>query len=280
MNKKVILWTTPRSVSTAFHRSITTLKKTKWFLEVFTGIHYFSPSDSRFDLSPKVQADSEIPQGFYVEGVTSVKDLTYEAMMNLLSADYPDVDLVFSKEFAFCLPETMWEDMVTGKFANAIHTFLIREPERVLYSNYSTGKPAYLKVQPCVDPPGGGLYELYDFYKFIKEKRGAAPVVVDATDLQAHPDETMKSYCEAVGILFDPNMTSWDQGFSDPFAYSFWEQHWFSTIKQSTGFIKTKPEEQKPAPLHELPSQLLKWIEETRVQYTEMRKDRIKPLPL
>ena len=32
---------------------------------------------------------------------------------------------------------------------------------------------------------------------FVKEKTGATPVVVD---LQTHPDETMKAYCEAVGI--------------------------------------------------------------------------------
>ena len=212
----------------------------------------------------------------YAEGVTEVKDVTYEMMKKILAADHPGADLVFSKEFAFCLPESMWEGMISGKFADFYHTFLIREPERVLYSNYKAPKS-----QPGVEPPGGGLYELYEFYQFVKERKGVTPIVVDAADLQAHPDETMKSYCEAIGITFDPNMTSWEKDFTSPFTYpSKWGERWFADLKQSTGFIKIKPDERKPVPLHELPNDLVQCIKECRVQYSEMQKDCIKPSPL
>ena len=157
--KRVILWTAPRSLSTPFYRSIATLNKTKHFLELFVGVHHFGPVRQNKG-HVKMERDPEIPPGLKAEGVAEVKDLTYEMMKNILAADHPGVDLVFSKEFAYCLPESMWESMISGKFADFNHTFLIREPEKVLYSNYKAPK-----LQPCVDPPGGGLYELYKFYQ-------------------------------------------------------------------------------------------------------------------
>ena len=102
-------------------------------------------------------------------------------------------------------------------------------------------------------------------------KKGACPVVVDAIDLQTHPDETMKSYCETVGIQFDPNMTTWEKG-SIETRYKLWSAVWHSTVNQSTGFIKIKPEEQKPVPLHELPQDIIKYIDESRFCYEEMKK--------
>jgi len=267
-SKKVILWSTPRCLTNVFFRSIMTLKKTKCFKEAFCGPYYFGPNRCS-DLYPRLQ-DFE----FNMEGL-STKDLTYKTIMNLLIAEYPDVNVVFTKEFAYCVPESMYQDFISGKFANFTHTFLIRDPERALYSNYR----AFLKChsqRDYLDPPNGGFYELYKLYNFIKEKTGATPAMVDALDLQTHPDETMKAYCEAVGIPFDPNMTSWELG---PVIcyYKIWVENWNSEINQSTGFIKIKPEDQKPVPLHELPSEVVKCIEDSRVYYMEMRKDCIKP---
>ena len=47
--KRVIVWTGPRSVSTPFYRSMTTLKKTrtKCFYELFCMPHYFGPPGER-----------------------------------------------------------------------------------------------------------------------------------------------------------------------------------------------------------------------------------------
>ena len=268
-SKKVILWSAPRCLTNAFTRSIMTLKKGKYFKEAFCGPYYFGPNHCS-ELYPKLQ-DFELD----MEGL-STKDLTYETIMKLLTAEYPDVDLVFTKEFAYCVPESMYQDLVSNKFTNLIHTFLIRDPERALYSNYNT----FLKYRPqqdYMDPPNGGFYELLKLYQFVKEAKGVTPVVVDATDLQTHPDKTMKAYCEAVGIPFDPNMTSWEPG---PMIcyYKIWIEKWTNEINHSSGFIKATPESQKPVPLHELPREVVKCIEDSRVHYTEMRKDCIKPL--
>jgi len=79
-----------------------------------------------------------------------------------------------------CLPESM-----CGKFEDFIHTFLIRDPEWVIYSNYK----AILK--DCVgdatlDPSEVGFIELYKLHNFVKEKKGINLIVVNAINLQTH----------------------------------------------------------------------------------------------
>jgi len=267
--KKVILWSPPRCMSNVFYRSIETLKKTKSFRNLFSGPYYFGPNRQCHIYAPLLDSQLDL------EGL-SVKDLTYEHMKALLTADYTNVDLVFLKDHPHCLPESLYQDLITGTFANFIHTFLIRDPQRALYSNYKASLKQQL-IGSSLDPPGGGFYEMYKFYNFIKEKQGTIPVMVDVTDLQMHPNETMKGYCKAVGIPFDPNMMSWEPA-PFHFHYKVWKTDWYQQLTQSTGFIKTKPEEQKPIPLQELPCDVVKCIEDSRVYYTEMKKDCIKPL--
>lgn len=265
VNKKVILWTAPRCLSTAFYRSVSTLQGTQHFQELFSGPHYFGPERRNFRFPPD-------PNQL---GTVTAEDLTYEACKQILTADYPNAELLFTKEMAYCLPESMWHEMVHGKFGEFTHTFLIRDPERAIYSNYK----AILKDQvgdANLDPSEVGFVELYKLYNFVKEKTGYSPVVVDAIDLQTHPDETMKCYCEAVGIQFDPNMTKWEKGSSED-RYKIWSPVWYSTVDQSTGFIKTKLEDLKPVPLNELPQAVIKCIDESQFYYNEMRKFCLKP---
>ena len=153
-----------------------------------------------------LQADSEIPRGFYEEGVTSMKDLTRQWWTS---------NQLIILMWIWCLARSLHFAYLKqcGKIWS-LENLLMQSTHSVLQLLY--GEASIPQRQPCVDLPGGGLYELCNFYK---EKRGATPVVVDT---QTHPDDTMKNYCKAVGIPFDPDMTSWEQSFSDPFAYSFW----------------------------------------------------------
>ena len=265
MVNKVILWTAPRCLSTAFYRSISTLQRTVHFQELFSGPHYFGPERRN------VRFPSDVALGN-----VAAKDLTYNACKQTLLANYNDAELLFTKEMAFCLPESMWHEIISGSFEDFAHTFLIRDPERAIYSNYQ----AILKDKvgdASLDPSEVGFAELHKLYNFIKEKKGTSPVVIDAADLQTHPDETMKCYCEAVGIKFNPKMTTWEQGSSEN-RYRLWSPVWYSTVDRSTGFIKIKPEEQKPVPLNELPCDVLKYIDESRAYYDEMRKACLRPI--
>ena len=172
------------------------------------------------------------------------------------------------------------EVSIGPKFAEFCHSFLIRDPEKAIYSYYkgiqSEGGEAVIKL----DPSEMGLFysKMYKLYNFLKEKKGRNPVVVDAIDLQMHPEKTMKSYCEAVGIQFDPNMMTWETGRFVP-RYKIWtlKGRWHSTVTQSTGFIKINPGEQKPVPINDLPTQFQKCVEDSRFYYEELRKACLKP---
>ena len=263
MAKRVILWTAPRCLSNAFLCSVSSLNNTRHFHELFSGAYYFVAIGNQFS-----HANKHIPED----------DLTYDGVKNILLNDYPGMDLVFSKEFAFCLPEAMYDEITNGsKFAEFTHSFLIRDPEHAICSYYksiqSEGDNSFMDLSEIkIFYP-----KMYKLYNFIKEKKGLNPVVVDATDLQTHPEETMRSYCDATGIQFDPKMMSWEPGQFVP-RYKFWaSKDWHTTVLQSTSFHKPMPVGQKPVPVNDLPKEVQQYIEESHFYYEEMKKVCLKP---
>jgi len=127
MSKKLILWAPPRCLSTVFYRSMTKLKRAKCFQEVFAGPYYFGPKrrSDRYERNGRI---SDV--GLDLEGL-NVNELTYDRIKKILVSDYPNVDLVFTKELVYNLPESLYPDMISERFAEFTHTFLIRDPERV-----------------------------------------------------------------------------------------------------------------------------------------------------
>lgn len=240
---------------------MSTLNNTKHFHEVFSGAYYKCIAANQHD----------IPE----------YDLTYDGAKALLLNDYPGMDLVFSKELSMCLPESMYDEITSGsKFAEFTHSFLIRDPELAIYSYcksvQSEGDKTFLADLSEIKIFYQKMYKLYNF---IKDKKGINPVVVDAGDLQTHPEETMRSYCAATGIQFDPKMMSWEPGRFVP-RYKIWSSKiWHATLLQSTSFNKITPGGQKPVPINDLPKEVQQYIEESRFYYEEMKKACLKPKP-
>ena len=265
MAKKVILWTTPRSLSNAVLCSMSTLKNTKHFHELFTGTYFYLPAGP-FDPSSEPHLSPE--------------DFTYDGVKKTLLTNYPGMELVFTKEMAFCLPESMYEEMTSGDFAEFNHTFLIRDPERAIYSYYKgmrdEGKDLLVNQFEIIETFYPKMYKLYNF---VKEKMGSTPVVIDAVNLQTHPEETMKSYCDALGIQFDSKMLSWEPGRFVPRLKNWSSKNvWLhSVVLQSSGFIKTNPMDQKPVPINDLPKEIQKHIEDGRFYYNELQRACLKP---
>ncbi|KAJ9478110.1 hypothetical protein PHBOTO_001695 [Pseudozyma hubeiensis] len=129
------------------------------------------------------------------------------------------------------------------------HSFLIRTPEKSI--------PSYWK---CVqegasgwsfwDQADAGYVELKILYDWISNPNSTfntekgdehaveqpqPPPLLDATTLLAHPDHAIKSYCEAMGIPFSPEMLSWDSGPVDEWAK--WGGY-HNAAENSTGFKK------------------------------------------
>ena len=188
----------------------------------------------------------------------------------MLQQDFPDYDLMFAKELAYTLPETMYEEV--AKMSNIQHTFLIRDPKRVVYSMFKMSDSlTYDKFTPSET----GYKQLCELYQVVKENSSMPTIVVDAYDVQAYPAEMMKLYCDSIGIQFEPHMTSWEPGHI-PGATKCWKDC-RTACETSSGFIQINYSEQKPIPLDELPKEVLDCIDQCQSYYEEMLVERIKP---
>ena len=262
MPRQIILWSTPRSLSSAFYTSMTTLKSTsiKCFFELFNYPYYFGPTATT-ELAVK-------PDYLHIEP-------TYAAVTQALLQQYPGVDIVFAKELPKYLPpkDSFQYQQVLQELGDAQHTFLIRDPARVAYSQHK----AFVKKPFGYETESLGWQELYDMYNYITKTLGKSTIVINAADLQNSPEEMMKLYCEAIEIPFEPHMTSWEAGKVDlKMPVKDWDKY-CETLYTSSGFIKTSYSEQKPVPLHELPAEMMRKIDLCQPYYEEMLPACVKP---
>ena len=95
--KRVILWSAPRSVSTAFERSMRTLKHCKVFHEPYSDAYYFGP-EKKTDLFSDT-----------VLNIDPHSSSTYASTTAMLLEHFPDVEAVFVKDMAYfnLLSQTM-----------------------------------------------------------------------------------------------------------------------------------------------------------------------------
>jgi sulfotransferase family protein len=133
------------------------------------------------------------------------------------------------------------------------HAFLIRDPAEVLVS--------YAKVrgEPTLDDVGlPQQVELFERY--------GGPVV-DARDVLQHPEQTLRSLCEALGVEFLPAMLQWPAG---PRATDgVWGPHWYDAVWASTGFTPYRP------PSGEVPSALQPLLDRCRPLYETLSSHRL-----
>jgi hypothetical protein len=116
---------------------------------------------------------------------------------------------------------------------------------------------------------------MYELYKFIAEHVHPNPVVVDADDLLDHPDETMKSYCDAVGITYESHMTTWEPG-----PVPDWDtwSGWHEDALKSSGFTPRSATKPKSKQTVEVPEEVLKIVEESRYHYEYLAHRRIRQI--
>jgi len=259
MGKNVLLWTAPRCISTAFTRSILNLPNIQVFHEPYSNAYYFGPERQ----SPRYNSSPIDP----VE--------TYLHVKCLLCKDYDEIDVVFSKDMAYCI-ENRFDIFLDDDFEDFKHTFLIRNPSESVPSLYRASTSPETTRWNHFEPHEVGFRQLREFYDFVVDNLDSSPVVVDASDLLDQPDETMKSYCDAVGITYESHMTTWKPG---PLKMlDHWPAGWFDTLSASSGFIKRskKSSHRKSQPIY--PDEVKKAIEEATPHYMYLASKKFQPV--
>ena len=254
MAKKVFLWTTPRSVSTAFERSMREVKNSKVFHEPFTTSYYFGTDriSTRYLDRP------------------ATEEVSYENMCKLLTHDYADYNLVFSKDMAYSL-EQNYEIVFDKRFADFEHTFMIRNPKKTVKSLYFLSVDKELTGWEAFDPVEAGFKQMYELYETTRSRSGKVPVIVDADDLLDDPESIMRAYFNAIGCHFDKSMLSWSP-VPIPSPWGGWNEN----VDKSSGFIGRCKERRDPVHVA-LPEEVEVCIEECLVYYKALYEKRLLP---
>lgn len=234
----VILWTYPRTVSTAFERSIYMLKDQLEVKHEPLSISYYFSADRRTKISGYTALPVDLSAPTYDEQYTSLvskiqsgKKLFVKDMAFYCGATYQQ-----QREMLDMLESKRQEP--TGCKDEIIHTFLIRNPTKSIKSLF--------KKQNEFDIYEGqtheeeiGILELQHLFHIVTKERGQKAIVVDADDLISNPEAIMRQYCDLSSLTFDPKMLDWeDEDF--PKEWNIWGA-WHDTAKAGTTFSKDAP---------------------------------------
>ena len=227
---KVLLWTAPRCISTAFERAIMNLKNGKIFHEPYSVVYYFGPQrkSSRY-LNDPVQPNA-----------------TLKEVSKVLAAEYKKKNFIFSKDMAYYL-DGNYDILRQNGLSEYKHSFLIRNPKKAVPSLYRASLNAKKTGWDYFDPEEVGFHELLELYEFVVKELDSSPVIIDADDLLESPEEMMKIYCEATGLVYEKNMTSWEPGAVIP-EWEIWDG-WHDAVLNSTGLLQKNKSQAKPMKL-------------------------------
>lgn len=176
------------------------------------------------------------------------------------------------------------------------HTFLIRTPERAIYS-FRNSYFKHMKSQGLLegeaaeaatfdlmrdDEHGDGGYYIqavYDFWKYVRAELEEDPIVIDADDLLTHPKEIIAKYCELVGLPFSESLLQWDPSLD---TFKTWKQCGDDQLMQMVDFYGRAMRSScfmppsTPVSRDKMTPDVIKGIDMTMAGYLEMYEHRIK----
>ncbi len=219
MGKILALWATPRSTSTAFETVMKNRGDLTCFHEPYNEAFYCGIEHR---LNRYFVADRSLKP---TPGLTinSVHDELVSVARN---------GSVFVKDFAYSVMHKA-NDHFLDSFT---HTFLIRDPEKVVTSMHARW--------PDISLAEIGFEDLRTLFDRVADREGKAPPVVDSDELLQFPAAGMAAYCTAVGIPFLAESLNWeDKRESHQDTNPTWntDEHGFhDSLKASTTLKKQK----------------------------------------
>ena len=237
--KPVALWAVPRSVSTALERVFVERGDFEVFHEPFSASYYYAPS-RRSDRFAGTEPREEYEPDKVLARILGRREKP-----------------VYFKDMASHVSGFMSSAFVS-EFTN---TFIIREPAPVISSIYG--------FWPDFTFEEAGYEQQHRLFCLAVEN-GEDPAVVDASDLTANPEGTIRAYCERLGVPFMPEALSWEPGVVQ--GWEMWSE-WHGEAQESTG-IKNQPledDEEVPAGLEDVYERCLPY-------YEELREKRLRPI--
>jgi hypothetical protein len=207
MTIRIAMWSGPRNLSTAMMRSFGSRADNTVSDEPFYGCYLKQTGD------PQPMADE----------VIASMDCDWPSVARAMTGPAPDdAPVWYQKHMAHHMVGPIGHDDLRG----LRHAFLIRDPARVVAS--------YSAKRIAVRPEHLGVDTQVEYFEREADRLGHAPPVVDSSDVLRDPPALMKRLCEALGIVWDPAMLSWETG-PRP-TDGIWGAHWYDSVDSSSGF--------------------------------------------
>ncbi|XP_072017001.1 uncharacterized protein [Amphiura filiformis] len=216
---KVILWSTPRSLSSALTKCLSFVPKSVIWFEPYVSAMFYG-SDAHVELPGSQTKDgrdihTQTKQIIIPDGVGFDSDkCSYKWCQEQLEIDYPGKNVVFVQAKARAI-STRFDAIPRGYK----HSFLIRNPLKVFLSwkkaIHKVMKPGTaletFKLSTESKLPSGYFFkEMYDLYQHIIENYESNPIILDADDLLMNPGGVLKAYCNAMDIPYTDDLLHWD----------------------------------------------------------------------
>jgi Sulfotransferase domain len=206
-DRPVALWAVPRSISTAFERVFVERYDFEVLHEPFSASYYHSEgriSDRYADEEPKAEHDYE------------------RVMAKILE---PREKRVFVKDMAYHA-----KGLISSRFAASFsNTFIIRDPKYVIASLH--------KMWPDFTLEETGFEQIYNLFRYATEVNREDVVVVDAMTFSENPEGILATYCEHLGVPFDPDSLLWAP--REVRRWDSWEG-WHEAAQRSTGIKRAE----------------------------------------
>ena len=203
--QRVFLWTLPRSLSTILLKCLSYAEDIQLQVinEPYVSAYYYGPEKKCSNNSVEDKFENVFKTaGKTITSYNSYDDQlsTYRWVKELLEAEYPGKDLVFCKDHAYCLRGSY--DMLPKGYK---HTFLIRHPQRAFPSLKKITESVcsvdftQMERKDFPEPMHSGYQRLFELMDHLEVTGEPHPIIIDADDLQSHPESIVKQYCEAIG---------------------------------------------------------------------------------
>ncbi len=215
----IALWSHPRSMSTAFERTMRARGDLTCLHEPFMYDYYINRAKRQM---PHFEAKPDHPQ-------------TYEAIRDSILAK-AEAGPVFFKDMSYYVMPQLFDDPDFVK--RVTHSFLVREPLASIVS--------YAKLDPEVTIEEIGIEAQWQHVERLLAS-GGKPVVVQSEKIQADPIGQMQRYWQAVGLDDKPSALDWgDKPPEDWQQVSGWHQDVMasSTIRPRDAAAEQKTREE------------------------------------
>ena len=211
---RIAMWSGPRNISTAMMRAWENREDTAVIDEPFYA-HYL--------LATGVQHPGR-------DDVIAAQENDAAEVAAMLTGPIPGNRPIWYQKH---MTQHMLPEMSLDWLDQLSNCFLIREPAAVVAS--------FTIQRPDAAAWELGFAQQARLFDHVCDRLGAAPPVIDASDVLKNPAAVLGNLCTRLGIAFSARMLRWPRG---PRASDgVWAPHWYAAVERSTGFAPWRERE-------------------------------------